>query len=87
MTLLNGWWGARRRGIQVFGSLWLVTAVGLAVSVVGRFYDSDWWLPVPAACVLLSLILTGLDWSVAWVGVAMNIVMLLVLLTRCSEPL
>lgn len=73
--------------MRVFGGLWLVAAAGLAASAAGMFYDADWWPPMLAAFVLMSLILTGLDWSVAWVGVATNTMVLLVLFTRYSEPL
>jgi len=75
-TLLNGLWDLGAGGIRVFGVMWLVAAVGLVISAAGMFFDSTWWPPVLAAFALLSLLLTGLDWSVAWVGLAVNVVIL-----------
>ncbi len=75
-TVLGGRWELGEGGIEVFGVLWIVAAVGLVVAAAGMFFDSRWWPPVLAAFALLSLVLTTLDWSVAWVGLVVNLVIL-----------
>jgi hypothetical protein len=75
-TLLNGRWAIGDSGIHVLGALWAVAAVGFVVSAISLLAGWTWWrsLMVPVTC--FSLVLTTVDWSVAFAGVAVNVVIL-----------
>jgi hypothetical protein len=77
-TLLNGRWDLRANGIAVYGALWALAAVGFIVSAVAVIAGWNWWQPVLVGVTLFSLILTALNWGVAYAGVIINIVILAV---------
>jgi hypothetical protein len=74
-------------GIAVFGALWAVAALGFISSVAGMLTNQTWWRAVLLGMTLLSLVLTALDSSAAFIGVIVNIVILAVLWleSRASE--
>lgn len=72
-TLLGGRWDLGERGIAIFGALWLVPATGFVFAAVALLARWQWWQPVLAFTALFSLVLTGLDWSVAFAGAIVNI--------------
>ena len=78
-TLLGGRWDLGAAGIGVFGALWAVAAVGFIVAAIGMLTGSSWWQPVLIAVTVCSLILTALDSSLAFAGIALNIVILFAL--------
>jgi hypothetical protein len=78
-TLLGGRWDVGAAGISVFGVLWAVAAVGFIASSVGMLTGSSWWQPVLIAVSVFSLVLTGLDSSLAFAGVILNLVILALL--------
>ena len=85
-TLLNGSWNVGDTGIRVFGVLWTVAAVGFVLSAVGLLARWTWWRSVLLPVTALSLVLTTLDWNVAFAGIAVDAVILAVLfLTRLSN--
>lgn len=76
-TLLGGRWDLGAAGIGVFGALWAVAAIGFIVATIGLLTGSSWWQPVLIAVTIFSLILTALDSSLAFAGIALNIVILI----------
>jgi hypothetical protein len=78
-TLLGGRWDVGTTGISVFGLLWAVAAVGFIASSVGMLTGSSWWQAVLVAVSVFSLVLTGLDSSLAFAGVIVNLVILALL--------
>ena len=76
-TLLGGRWDLGAAGIGVFGALWAVAGVGFIVAAIGLLTGSSWWQPVLIAVTICSLILTGLDSSLAFAGIGLNIVILI----------
>lgn len=85
-NLLNGFWEVGSRGIAVFGILWIPAAVGFVV--VGLVWLIRKTLPKRwiAWITLFSLVLTGLDFSAAYAGILINVIVLvLVLKSQLSE--
>jgi hypothetical protein len=78
-TVLGGWWDLGANGIAVYGVLWALAAVGFIVAGVAVIASWSWWQPVLVGVTLFSLVLTLLDWGVAYAGVIINIVILTVL--------
>ena len=78
-TLLGGRWDLGEGGIQVFGALWALAAIGFVVAAVALLAGWGWWQPVLVGVTLFSLVLTALDWSNAFAGAIINIIILAVL--------
>jgi hypothetical protein len=78
-TLLGGRWDLGEGGIGVFGVLWAVAAVGFVIAAVAWLVGWGWWQPVLVGVTLFSLVLTVLDWSNAFMGAIINVVILAVL--------
>jgi len=77
-TLLGGRWEVGERGIWMFGALWTVPAVGFILAAVALLAGWSWWQPVLIGVTLVSLLLTVLDWRIAYAGVVVNLVILAV---------
>ncbi len=75
-TLLNGSWDVGQTGIAIFGALWAVAALGFVLNAVAMLARWTWAQPALVAITLLSLVLTSLDWKVAYAGVILNIAIL-----------
>lgn len=75
-TLLGGRWDLGEAGIRVFGALWVVAAIGFVAAAVALLAGWDWWQPVLVGVTLFSLVLTALDWSNAFAGAIVNVVIL-----------
>ncbi len=75
-TLLGGRWDIGSAGMGIFGVLWAVAAVGFIVASIGMLTGSSWWQVVLITVTVFSLILTGLDSSLAFAGVILNIIIL-----------
>lgn len=73
-TLLGGRWDIGAAGMRYFSALWLAAAVGLMASAIGLALRQDWWLPLLSIAILLSLIITVLDWSNAWRGAVLDLI-------------
>ncbi|MBE2224975.1 MAG: hypothetical protein IAF02_25775 [Anaerolineae bacterium] len=67
-------------GIRLFSVLWLAAAFGLVIAAVGAVTSQSWWFPLMWASVLLSLLVCVLDWSNAFRGALIGLVMLVPLL-------
>jgi hypothetical protein len=75
-TLLGGRVDLGGNGIRIFGALWVLPAIGFITIAVGLVLGVDWWRAGLVAVTLFSLLLTVLDWSVAYAGAVVNIVIL-----------
>lgn len=78
-TLLNGRWDVGDTGIRAFGVLWAIAAFGFVVVGVALFGRWPWWRSVLLPVTTLSLMLTALDWNVAFAGLFVNAAILAVL--------
>ncbi len=76
-TLLNGRFDVGDAGIRVYGLIWLVMAAAFAVTAYGIATHQPWARPAALATVLISLLVTALDWQAAYAGVVINLVLLL----------
>jgi hypothetical protein len=78
-TLFGGRWDFGERGIRVFGGLWVLPAVGFVASGLALLAGWGWWKPVLVGVTLISLVLTGIDWSNALTGAIVDIAILILL--------
>jgi hypothetical protein len=75
-TLLGNRWDVGTVGIGIFGAMWALAALGFIVSTIAMLTGSSWWQPVLITVTVFSLVLTGLDWSFAFAGVGLNLIIL-----------
>ncbi len=75
-TLLNGRWDLGGNGIRSFGALWIFPAVGFVVIGIALLMNLSWWRSILVPVTLFSLILTDVDWSIAYAGLIVNIAIL-----------
>jgi hypothetical protein len=88
-TLLDGRFHLGQTGMRLFSIFWLLAAVGLVGSAISLVADRSWWLPLMLAAVLVSLVITVLDWSNAFRGTLLSglmLVPLLLLWGLCLQP-
>lgn len=79
-ALVGGRYEVGAGGMRVFSVAWLVVGAGFVLGALALALRQDWWLPVAASSAVLSLILTGLDWEVAFRGALLNLVILVPIL-------
>lgn len=75
-TLLGGRWDLGPGGIRIFGLLWAVIAAGFLGTALALLLDWTEWRTLLLVVTLGSLVLTVLDWTVAYAGIAVNIAIL-----------
>jgi hypothetical protein len=75
-TLLAGRWELGERGIALYGLLWAVAAFGFIVAALAFWSGWGWWSVGLVGVTIFSLLLTALDWQVAYAGVVINLVIL-----------
>jgi hypothetical protein len=75
-TLLGGSWNVGDGGIRMFGIIWVIPAIGFFLAGVAMFAGWTWWPALVGVMAVLSLVLTLLDWSVAYAGAIINVVIL-----------
>jgi hypothetical protein len=79
-TLLSGRLDVGPVLIRVVGVVWLVIAAAFVAGAISLFARQPWWWGVALAASAASLVLTALSWPEARVGVALNVVLLVLLL-------
>ena len=79
-TQMNGRLKLGRGGTRAISVLWLLAAIGFVLSVGGMVADQGWWQTVMGLSALLSLVISAMDWSVAFRGTLIDLVILSVLL-------
>jgi hypothetical protein len=78
-TLLGGRWDLGDKCIRIFGALWVIPTVGFVLVAVTLLAGWGWWQPVLVGVTLFSLVLTLLDWKIAYAGAIINVIILAVL--------
>ena len=66
-------------GMRVMGLFWLAAALGFAGAAVGAWRGTPGWPTLAMAVALASLVLSVLAWPDSRIGVAVNVVILLLL--------
>lgn len=79
-TLLAGRVDVGEPAIRIFGALWIVPAAGFLVSAAGLWFGWWWWLPTAVASTIVSLLLTTVDWNVAYAGAITDMAIVILLL-------
>jgi hypothetical protein len=75
-TVLGGRWDLGEGGIRMFGALWAVAAIAFAVAAVAMLAGWAWWQPALLIAAFISLAVTTLDWSQAFTGAIVNVLIL-----------
>ena len=75
-TLLGGQWEVGEGGMALYGMLWAVAALGFIIASLAFWFGWGWWQPMLIGVSLFSLVLTALDWQVAFAGVFVNLLIL-----------
>ena len=85
-ALLNGQWEVGSMGMRVFALLWLIAGIGFVLAALALLFGWPWWQPILLVSLALSLVITTLDWPVAFRGAIISAVLLaaLLLLPRIS---
>ena len=81
-TLLSGHWELGEGGMRVFGALWVLPSIGFVAAALALLTGRGWWQPVLLWTTLLSLALTSLDWSNAFMGASTDTAILVLLWLR-----
>ncbi len=79
-TFLGGRLELGANGTRLYSVLWLLAAIGFVTASIALLAGWDWGQPVLLAVTVLSLVITGLDWTPAFRGAVINGVILAVLL-------
>lgn len=83
-ALLDGRWEIGDSGIRVFGVIWLIATVIFIAAAYGLTAKQDWWQAVMLIAAVLSLVITVLDYKVAYAGIVVNVVIIVVALINPS---
>jgi hypothetical protein len=75
-TLLGGRWDIGVNGMRSFGALWIFPAVGFIVIGIALLMNLSWWQSMLVPVTLFSLVLTDVDWNIAYAGLIVNIAIL-----------
>jgi hypothetical protein len=78
-TILGGAVNLGPIGVRVYGVVWLVTALAVAVVAVGLFLKTPWWYPASLVVIPWSFALSVLSWPESRIGVVLNVVLMAVL--------
>ena len=69
-------------GIRIVGVLWLIAALGFAVSAISFLMRDSWWLPLTGVSTAFSFLLCVLEWPDARIGAFANVGIAALLLFR-----
>ena len=75
-TILGGSIDLGTNGIYIFGLLWALAAVGFVGTTVGLLAKWKWNTRLLVTVSIFSLVLTVLDWQIAYTGVLVNVAIL-----------
>jgi hypothetical protein len=82
-AIFGGTWFIGDAGMYLFGVFWALAAIGFAIGVVAWARRWKGWLSLMMSVAMFSLVLTILDFEVATFGIAVNIAIVITLL---SDP-
>jgi hypothetical protein len=71
-TLLGGRWDIGVNGMRSFGALWIFPAVGFIIIGIALLMNLSWWQSMLVPVTLFSMVLTDMDWNVAYGGLIVN---------------
>ena len=66
--------------MRLYSVFWLGTAVAFIAAAIGLLTKQSWWVPLLGTAVILSLVITVLDWNQAFRGAIISLIILVVLL-------
>ena len=75
-TVLGGRLDLGPVGIRVFALLWIVPAAGFVAAAIGLLQGWTWWDAMLIAASLASVVLTVMDWNVAYRGAVIDLAIL-----------
>ena len=75
-ALLGGRWELHDYGMQFFGALWVVPAVGFVLAGVALLAGRRLWIPLVVGTTPVSLVMTVLDLGAAYRGAVLNVLIL-----------
>jgi hypothetical protein len=78
-TFLGGRWDIGSTGTRFFSILWLLAVLGFLAAALALAFGRSWWAPVLLGTALISLLVCILDWSAAFRGAWIDLVLLLLL--------
>jgi len=79
-ALVNGRFNLGATGMRLFSSIWLIVTVGFIVGAIGLIMDQTWAIPMLMMTSALSIVITALDWEVAFRGTIISAVMIVLML-------
>jgi hypothetical protein len=79
-TVLGGRWDLGSSGTTIFGICWALATAGFVIAGVALLGGWEWWRSATFGVTIFSLVLTTLDYQVAFVGIVIDLAILLVLI-------
>jgi hypothetical protein len=79
-AILDGRWQIGAGGMRLYSVLWLLAAIGFVIGAIGVVAGWEWASALLLAITLASLVITAFDWTPAFRGALIDIVILAVLL-------
>ena len=79
-TIFNGKIDVGDSGIRAIGVGWLITALAFMVCAVAVAMQLQWWIWVAMAATLVSFDLTIIGWPESRIGVAVNVLIVVLLI-------
>ena len=76
----NGRFDLGSSGMRYFSAIWLIVAVGYLIGAVGLVVNQPWAVAVLVITSILSIVITALDWDVAFRGTMISAVMIVLML-------
>ena len=76
----NGRFYLGSTGMRTFSAIWLIVTVGYLVGAVGLVVNQPWAVPALVVTSILSIVITALDWEVAFRGTIISAVMIVLML-------
>lgn len=78
-TLLSGTVDVGETGIRAVGVLWLLAGVAFVVAAGGALFNTSWWPTMTVVTALCSLPLSIAGWPESRIGVAVNLLLVLLI--------
>jgi hypothetical protein len=75
-TLFGGHVDVGDTGIRIFGLLWGLASIVFVTSAVALVFDRGRWRSLLLVVTLFSLLITVVDWTVAYAGIVVNLAIL-----------
>ena len=76
-NVLGGRIKLKETGMAIFGIIWLLVGVGFVVGAFAMGTNHEWANALLRWSAIASLLITGLDFSVAYMGIVVNILILI----------